>query len=47
MALKELVSWLNIEKILEKEIINLSNYEKKLVKFARAIITRPKNINIR
>ncbi len=42
IALKELASWLNIEKILEKEIISLSNYEKKLVKFARAIITRPR-----
>ena len=40
--MKELASWLNIEKILEKEILNLSNYEKKLVKFARAIITRPR-----
>ena len=42
IALKELASWLNIEKILEKEILSLSNYEKKLVKFARAIITRPR-----
>ena len=42
IALKELVSWLNIEKILEKDTKSLSNYEKKLVKFARAIITRPR-----
>ena len=42
IALKELVSWLNIEKILKKETKILSNYEIKLVKFARAIITRPR-----
>ena len=40
--MKELVSWLNIEKILKKETKILSNYEIKLVKFARAIITRPR-----
>ena len=42
IAVNELVSWLNINHILEKDIIALSKYEEKLVQFARAIITRPR-----
>ena len=42
IAVNELVSWLNINQILEKNILHLSNYEKKMVQFARAIITRPR-----
>lgn len=42
IAVNELVSWLNINNILEKNILHLSNYEKKMVQFARAIIIRPR-----
>jgi len=42
IALNELVSWLNIGKILEKNIYTLSRTEEKLVQFARAIIIRPR-----
>ena len=42
IAVNELVSWLNINNILEKNILHLSNYEKKMVQFARAIIVRPR-----
>ena len=41
-AVEELVTWLKIDKILGKDIINLSQYEKKIVQFAAAIITRPR-----
>ncbi len=41
-AAEELVTWLKIDKILTKETINLSQYEKKIVQFAAAIITRPR-----
>tara|TARA_B100001989_G_scaffold250919_1_gene228973 strand:- start:918 stop:1574 length:657 start_codon:yes stop_codon:yes gene_type:complete len=41
-AVEELVTWLKIDKILGKNIINLSQYEKKIVQFAAAIITRPR-----
>ncbi len=41
-AVEELVSWLEIDKILSKDILNLSQYEKKIVQFATAIITRPR-----
>ena len=42
IAVKELVSWLNINTVLEKNIIDLSNYEKKMIQFARAVIIRPR-----
>ena len=42
IAVKELVSWLNISSVLEKNTIDLSNYEKKMVQFARAVIIRPR-----
>ena len=42
IAVKELISWLRISTILNKNVSYLSNYEKKLVQFARAIITRPR-----
>ena len=42
IAVNELVSWLNINNILEKNILHLSNYEKKMGQFARAIIIRPR-----
>ena len=42
IAVNELVSWLNINRILKKKITELSSYEKKMVKFARAIIIRPR-----
>ena len=41
-AVEELVSWLEIDKILSKDILNLSQYEKKIVQFSAAIITRPR-----
>ena len=41
-AVGELVSWLEIDKILSKDILNLSQYEKKIVQFSAAIITRPR-----
>ena len=42
IAVKELISWLKIDKILGMETVNLSQYEKRIVQFARAIITRPR-----
>lgn len=42
IAVKELVSWLNISSVLEKNTVDLSNYEKKMVQFARAVIIRPR-----
>jgi ABC-type ATPase involved in cell division len=42
IAVKELTSWLKIDKILGMETVNLSQYEKRIVQFARAIITRPR-----
>ena len=42
IAVKELVSWLNISAVLEKNTVDLSNYEKKMVQFARAVIIRPR-----
>ena len=42
IAVNELVSWLKINKILKKKIVDLSSYEKKMIKFARAIIIRPR-----
>ena len=33
---------MKIDKILNKDILNLSQYEKKIVQFATAIITRPR-----
>ena len=42
IAVKELVSWLNISSVLEKNTADLSNYEKKMVQFARAVIIRPR-----
>ena len=42
IAVKELVSWLNISSVLEKNTFDLSNYEKKMVQFARAVIIRPR-----
>ena len=41
-AVEELVTWLKIDKILSKDTISLSQYEKKIVQFAAAIITRPR-----
>ena len=41
-AVEELVSWLEIDKILSKDILNLSQYQKKIVQFSAAIITRPR-----
>ena len=42
IAVKELVLWLKIDKILKKDVLSLSAYEKKIVQFAKAIITRPR-----
>ena len=42
IAVKELISWLKIDRILGMETVNLSQYEKRIVQFARAIITRPR-----
>ena len=42
VAVNELVSWLKIDIILNKETFALSRYEQKIVQFARAIITRPR-----
>ncbi|RPH06072.1 MAG: ATP-binding cassette domain-containing protein [Alphaproteobacteria bacterium TMED93] len=42
IAVKELISWLKIDKILAMETVDLSQYEKRMVQFARAIITRPR-----
>ncbi|MEC6996761.1 MAG: ATP-binding cassette domain-containing protein [Pseudomonadota bacterium] len=42
IAVNELVSWLNISSVLEKNTFDLSNYEKKMVQFARAVIIRPR-----
>ena len=42
IAVNELVAWLNIEKILDKNIFNLSMSEQKIVHFASAIISRPR-----
>ncbi len=42
IAVQELISWLKIDKILVMETVNLSQYEKRIVQFARAIITRPR-----
>ena len=41
-AVEELVSWLKIDEILTKDTLSLSQYEKKIVQFAAAIITRPR-----
>ena len=41
-AVNELVSWLNLNTILKKKITELSNYEKKMIRFARSIILRPR-----
>ena len=41
-AVSELVSWLNLNTILKKKITELSNYEKKMIRFARSIILRPR-----
>ena len=42
LALKELLPWLNLEKIIKKKIYQLSSAELKLAQFARAIIGRPR-----
>ncbi len=42
IAVNELVAWLKIDIILKKNILDLSQYEQKIVQFARAIITRPR-----
>ncbi len=42
LALKELVPWLNLGKIINRSIKSLSKSEKKIVQFARAIIVRPR-----
>ena len=42
LALKELVPWLSLAKIIKKKISKISNSEKKLVQFARALIARPR-----
>ncbi len=42
LALKELLPWLSLEKIIKKKIGELSSAELKLVQFARAIIGRPR-----
>ncbi len=41
-ALKELLPWLSLEKIIKEKIYNLSTAELKLAQFARAIIGRPR-----
>ena len=41
-AVEELVSWLKIDEILTKDTLSLSQYEKKIVQFSAAIITRPR-----
>ncbi len=42
IALKELLPWLSLEKIVKKDINQISYSEKKVVQFARAIISRPR-----
>ena len=42
LALKELIPWLNLEGLMKKSILELSNAELKLAQFARAIIGRPR-----
>ena len=42
LALKELLPWLSLEKIVKKDINQISYSEKKVVQFARAIISRPR-----
>ena len=41
-ALKELLPWLSLEKVIKQKIYNLSIGELKLAQFARAIIGRPR-----
>ena len=41
-ALKELLPWLSLEKVIKEKVYNLSIAELKLAQFARAIIGRPR-----
>ena len=41
-ALRELLPWLNLERVIKEKIYNLSIAELKLAQFARAIIGRPR-----
>lgn len=41
-ALKELLPWLSLERVIKKEVYKLSKAELKLAQFARAIIGRPR-----
>ena len=41
-ALRELLPWLSLEKVIKEKVFNLSIAELKLAQFARAIIGRPR-----
>ena len=41
-ALRELLPWLNLERVIKEKVSNLSKAELKLAQFARAIIGRPR-----
>jgi cell division transport system ATP-binding protein len=41
-ALKELLPWLSLERVIKEKVYNLSTAELKLAQFARAIIGRPR-----